>query len=282
VNLLKKIIFLDIDGTLMNDNGVIPESAALAVRKARENGHLVFICTGRSRNIIFPDILEVGFDGIIGAAGGYIEIGDNILFHEQIKKENIQQLVKFFDTHEIDFLLESNQGTFSSKNAKQRMLSIIERHLLDKPDFKEAIEKGFMPFYEMLIEGEDLIREDINKIVFFGSDDFPFERIAQEFESTFTIIPNTVSAFRKNGGELSILGINKSTAIMKVIEHFNISKEHTFAYGDSLNDLEMLEFVHHGIAMGNAHESVKKVADEVTDSHDENGIYNSFKKYGLI
>jgi len=282
VNLLKKIIFLDIDGTLTNDNGVIPESAALAVRKARENGHLVFICTGRSRNIIFPDILEVGFDGIIGAAGGYIEIGDNILFHEQIKKENIQQLVKFFDTHEIDFLLESNQGTFSSKKAKQRMLSVIERHLLDKPDFKEAIEKGFMPFYEMLIEGEDLIREDINKIVFFGSDDFPFERIAQEFESTFTIIPNTVSAFRKNGGELSILGINKSTAIMKVIEHFNISKEHTFAYGDSLNDLEMLEFVHHGIAMGNAHESVKKVADEVTDSHDENGIYNSFKKYGLI
>ena len=279
---MKKIIFLDIDGTLMNDNGVIPESAALAVRKARENGHLVFICTGRSRNIIFPDILEVGFDGIIGAAGGYIEIGDNILFHEQIKKENIQQLVKFFDTHEIDFLLESNDGTFCSKNAKKRMLSAIERHLLDNPDFKEHIEKGFMPFYEMLIDGEDLIREDINKIVFFGSDDFPFERIAQEFESTFTIIPNTVSAFRKNGGELSILGINKSTAIMKVIEHFNISKEHTFAYGDSLNDLEMLEFVHHGIAMGNAHESVKKVADEVTDSHDENGIYNSFKKYGLI
>ncbi|MED4228943.1 HAD hydrolase family protein [Neobacillus cucumis] len=86
---MKKFIFLDIDGTLMNDNGVIPDSATLAVRKARENGHLVFICTGRSRNIIFPEILEVGFDGIIGAAGGYIEIGDNILFHEKLKKENL-------------------------------------------------------------------------------------------------------------------------------------------------------------------------------------------------
>jgi len=279
---LKKINFLDIDGTLMNDNGVIPESAILAVRKARENGHLVFICTGRSKNIIFPEILEVGFDGIIGAAGGYIEIEDNILFHEQIKKENIQYLVEYFDTHEIDFLLESNDGTFCSKNAKKRMLSAIESHLLDNPDFKEHIEKGFMPFYEMLIDGEDLIREDINKIIFFGSDYLPFERITQEFESRFTITPNTVSAFRKNGGELSILDINKSTAIMKVIEHFNISKEHTFAYGDSLNDLEMLEFVQHGIAMGNAHEAVKKVADDITDTHDENGIYNSFKKYGFI
>ncbi|WP_160725608.1 HAD family hydrolase [Bacillus sp. USDA818B3_A] len=279
---MKKIIFLDIDGTLMNDNGVIPESAALAVRKARENGHLVFICTGRSRNIIFPEIIEVGFDGIIGAAGGYIEIGDNILFHEKIKKENVQHLVEFFDTHEIDFFLESNEGTFSSKNAKKRMLSDIERYLLDKPDFKEEIEKGFMPFYEMLIEGEELIRENVNKIVFFGSDSLPFERIAQEFESIFTIIPNTVSAFKKDGGELSILGINKSTAIMKVIEHFNIRKEHTFAYGDSLNDLEMLEYVQYGIAMGNAHEAVKKVADDVTESHDQNGIYNSFKKYGLI
>ncbi|MEH7096506.1 HAD family hydrolase [Neobacillus vireti] len=279
---MQKIIFLDIDGTLLNDNGVIPESAILAVRKARENGHLVFICTGRSKNIIFPEILEVGFDGIIGAAGGYIEIEDNILFHEQIKKENIQYLVEYFDTHEVDFLLESNDGTFCSKNAKKRMLSAIENHLLDNPDFKEHIEKGFMPFYEMLIDGEDLIREDINKIIFFGSDYLPFERITQEFESRFTIIPNTVSAFSKNGGELSILGINKSTAIMKVMEHFNISKEHTFAYGDSLNDLEMLEFVQHGIAMGNAHEAVKKVADDITDSHDENGIYNSFKKYGLI
>lgn len=281
MELLKKIIFLDIDGTLMNDNGVIPESAALAVRKARENGHLVFICTGRSKNIIFPEILEVGFDGLIGAAGGYIEIVDTILFHEQIKKEHIQHVVEFFDTHEIDFFLESNEGTFSSKNAKKRMLSVIESYLLDKPDFKEEIEKGFMPFYEMLIEGEDLIREDINKICFFGSDYLSFESITQEFESKFTNTPNTVSAFR-NGGELSLLGINKSTAIMKVIEHFNISKEHTFAFGDSLNDLEMLQFVQHGIAMGNAHEAVKKVADDVTDSHDENGIYTSFKKYGLI
>jgi Cof subfamily protein (haloacid dehalogenase superfamily) len=281
VELLKKIIFLDIDGTLMNDNGVIPESATLAIRKARENGHLVLICTGRSRNIIFPEILEVGFDGMIGAAGGYIEIGDNILFHEQIKKENIQHVVEFFDTHEIDFFLESNEGTFSSKNGKRRMLSVIESYLLDKPDFKDEIEKGFMPFYEMLIEGEDLIREDINKICFFGSDYLSFESIAQEFESTFTNTPSTVSAFG-NGGELSLRGINKSTAIMKVIEHFNISKEHTFAYGDSFNDLEMLQFVQYGIAMGNAHEAVKKVADDVTDSHDENGIYNSFKKYGLI
>jgi Cof subfamily protein (haloacid dehalogenase superfamily) len=278
---MKKIIFLDIDGTLMNDNGVIPESATLAVRKARENGHFVFICTGRSRNIIFPEILEVGFDGMIGAAGGYIEIGDNILFHEQIKKENIQHVVEFFDTHEIDFFLESNEGTFSSKNGKRRMLSVIESYLLDKPDFKDEIEKGFMPFYEMLIEGEDLIREDINKICFFGSDYLSFGSIAQEFESTFTNTPSTVSAFG-NGGELSLRGINKSTAIMKVIEHFNISKEHTFAYGDSFNDLEMLQFVQYGIAMGNAHEAVKKVADDVTDSHDENGIFNSFKKYGLI
>jgi Cof subfamily protein (haloacid dehalogenase superfamily) len=110
----------------------------------------------------------------------------------------------------------------------------------------------------------------------------PIETIRKEFESKFTVIPSTVSLFGKNSGELSIPGIHKATAIAKVLQQLKISKKDTFAYGDSLNDLEMLEFVQHGIAMGNAKEEVKKAADDITNSHDEDGIYNSFKKYGLI
>lgn len=78
---MNKAIFVDIDGTLVNDNGIIPESARYAIQAARKKGHLVFICTGRSIAEIFPDILEVGFDGIIGAAGGYIELGNEVLLH---------------------------------------------------------------------------------------------------------------------------------------------------------------------------------------------------------
>lgn len=272
---------MDIDGTLVNDNGVIPESAKVAVRKARENGHLVFICTGRSKAELFPEILEVGFDGIIGAAGGYIEIGEEVLLHERIKTEDVRHVVTYFNQHGIDFYLESNGGLFASENCKHHIRAIIGNLLSEKPEAKEEIEKGLQPFHDILIEDEDLVREDINKISFLGSDT-PFEVIRKEFLSKFTVIPGTVPFFGENSGELSVPGIHKATAIAKLLQHLKISKEDTFAYGDGLNDLEMLEFVQHGIAMGNAKEAVKKAADDVTDSHDEDGIYNSFGKYGLI
>jgi Cof subfamily protein (haloacid dehalogenase superfamily) len=278
---MQKIIFMDVDGTLVNDNGVIPESARLAVQQARKNGHLVFLCTGRSKAEIFPEILEVGFDGIIGAAGGYIEVGQEVLFHEQVKKEDLVQAVEFFDEQGIDFLLESNDGLFASKNGKKHIRSIIENLLIEKPEAKAEVEKGIQPFHDALTEGEDLIRDDINKISFLGSE-VPIEFIREKFSSIFTVIPSTVPVFGKNSGELSIPGIHKATAIEKLIGHLNIKKEDTFAYGDGSNDIEMIEFVQHGIAMGNAKEAVRKAADDITDTHDEGGIYNSFKKYELI
>lgn len=278
---MTKVIFMDIDGTLVNDNGVIPESARLAVKKARENGHLVFICTGRSKAELFDDILEVGFDGIIGAAGGYMEVNQEVIFHENVKAEDVRQLVAFFDEHGVDFYLESNGGLFASKNCKQHLRSIIEDYVKENPEAKEEVEKGLQPFHDTLIDDEDLIREDINKISFLASD-LPFERIEQEFASTFTVIRSTVPLFGENSGELSIPGIHKATAIAKLLEHLNIDKKDTFAYGDGMNDLEMIEYVQHGIAMGNAKEALKQAADDVTDTHDEAGIWNSFLKYGLI
>jgi Cof subfamily protein (haloacid dehalogenase superfamily) len=281
VLIMKKAIFLDIDGTLINDKLIMPESAKLAVRKARDNGHLVFICTGRSKALIFPEILEVGFDGIIGAAGGYIELGQEVLFHDKVKKEDLEQIVNFFNKHGIEFHLESNIGIFTNKNGNKHSRSILEQLQNANPNEKEEIEKGFRSFLDTFIECENPIRDDINKISFFGSE-IPIDRIKEEFAAKFTVIPSTVSAFGENSGEVSILGVNKATAIEKLINHLDIKKEHTFGYGDSWNDLEMLEFVQYGIAMGNAQEAVKKVANDVTDTHDENGIYNSFKKYGLI
>lgn len=278
---MHKIIFMDVDGTLVNDNGIIPESAKLAIQNARENGHLVFLCTGRSKAELFSEILAVGFDGIIGAAGGYIEIGDEVLLHERVKNEDVAHLVQFFDEHGVDFYLESNGGLFASKNCKKHIQAIIDKIKRDNPEAKEEIERGMQPFHDCLIEGEDLIRDDINKISFLGSD-LPFERITQEFSSKFNVIPSTVPFFGANSGELSVPGIHKATAIEKLLQHLHIDRKDTYAYGDGHNDIEMLEYVKYGIAMGNAKDEVKKIADDVTDTHDNDGIYNSFRKYGLI
>lgn len=278
---MQKIIFIDVDGTLVNENGVTPESAKVAVQEARKNGHLIFICTGRSKAELYPDILDIGFDGIIGAAGGYVEVDQEVIVHERVEPEDVQNLVEFFNRNGIDFYLESNGGLFASEHCKKRIRSIMEKLIQENPEAKEEIEKGIQPFHDSLIDEQNLIREDINKISFLGSD-LPFETIKQEFESTFTVIPSTVPAFGENSGELSITGIHKATAIAKLLEHLKLDKKDTFAYGDGLNDMEMIEYVQHGIAMGNAKAAVKHAADDITDTHNEHGIYNSFKKYNLI
>ncbi|MBM6839913.1 HAD-IIB family hydrolase, partial [Clostridium saudiense] len=91
----KKVIFLDVDGTLVNDNGVVPESAKIAVRKAKENGHYVFLCTGRSKAELYDDIMEIGFDGVIGAAGGYIEVNNEMILHKKVSREDVEHLVRY-------------------------------------------------------------------------------------------------------------------------------------------------------------------------------------------
>ncbi|URZ18736.1 HAD family hydrolase [Clostridium felsineum] len=277
----RKVIFLDVDGTLVNDNGIVPKSASLAIKNARKNGHYVFLCTGRSKAELFDHIMDIGFDGIIAAAGGYIEFENKVLMHKKVMPEDVKHLVKYFDDNNIDFYLESNGGLFASKNCKKHLNSII----FNSPDLddrtKKELEEGMLPFINTLIEGENLIRDDINKISFLNSS-ISIEVIKEEFKDKFNVIHCTVPAFGENSGELSIPGIHKALAIENLLNHINIDKEDTLAYGDGSNDIEMLKFVQVGVAMGNANENLKNVADDITDTHDNNGIYNSFKKYNLI
>lgn len=277
----RKVIFLDVDGTLVNDNGIIPKSAKIAVKKARENGHYIFLCTGRSKAELFEHIMEIGFDGVIAAAGGYIEHDNKVVMHKKVKNEDVKHLVTYFDENNINYYLESNGGLFASKNCKNKLREIIFGDPNLDSKVREELEEGMNPFIECLIEGEDLIRDDINKISFLGSET-PIEVIKREFSSKFNVISSTVPIFGENSGELSLPGIHKASAIEILLNHLNLSREDTLAYGDGINDTEMLEFVKVGIAMGNAKEELKKIANDITDTHDEDGVYNSFKKYELI
>lgn len=277
----KKVIFLDVDGTLVNDNGIVPESAKVAVKKAKENGHYVFLCTGRSKAEIYDDIMEIGFDGVIGAAGGYIEVNNEIILHKKVSREDIEYLVKYFDENNIDFYLESNGGLFASKNCKKTLNKLVFDGIDKESEQYKELKRGIGQFIEALIEGENLIRDDINKISFLDSET-SIEVIRDEFKDKFNVIHCTVPMFGENSGELSVPGVHKALAIEYLLNHLGLPKEATFAYGDGINDMEMLQYVNCGIAMGNAKEALKEIANDITETHDEDGIYNSFKKYGLI
>jgi Cof subfamily protein (haloacid dehalogenase superfamily) len=275
-----KAVFLDVDGTLLNDRGLVPDSARAAVRAARANGHQVFLCTGRSLAELWGEIMDIGFDGVIAAAGGYVAVDGQVLAHQNVPVDQVRRVMEYFDARGINYFLEANSGLYGSATIKAQMRQVLYGGVTDE-DVLAELERGFAPFIDRLIVGADMLRDDINKISFLGSD-VPFEAIRAEFAGTFDVIPATVPQFEPNSGELAIAGVHKAGAIEILLEHLDIPVADTMAYGDGHNDLEMLAYVHVGVAMGNAHQRAKEVADDITGSPDEDGILTSFTKYGLV
>lgn len=276
----RKAVFLDVDGTFVNERGVVPPSARDAVIAARANGHQVFLCTGRSTAELWDEIMEPGFDGVIASAGGYVEYEGEVLLHRSVPVEHIRHAVEFFHRHGVEYYLEANSGLYGSARAPHRLRELIFGGVTDE-DVLAELERGLRGFVDSLVIGADPLRTDINKISFLDSD-VSIDRIHAEFAGEFEVIPATVPMFGPNSGEMSIPGIHKATAIELLIEHAGIPREHTIAYGDGRNDIEMLTFVEVGVAMGNAHPALLEVADVVTADTDHHGIALGFQSLGLV
>ena len=189
----RKAIFLDVDGTLVNDLGVIPDSARTAIRAARANGHLVFLCTGRSLPELFDDITSVGFDGVIAAAGGYVEYDEQVLVHTNVAVADVLRAVEFFEAHDVQYFLEANSGLYASTGLPDRLRELLFGGVTDETILAE-LERGFGPFIEQMIVGQPLRRDDINKISFL-SGGATLDEVRAELADAFTVIPATVPMF---------------------------------------------------------------------------------------
>ncbi|MBC1644562.1 Cof-type HAD-IIB family hydrolase [Listeria welshimeri] len=279
----KKVIFVDVDGTLVNDDGLVPDSARTAITKARDNGHQVYLCTGRSKPELYESILSIGFDGIIGAGGGYVEVDEKIIYHKKVADEDVVHMVDFFNEKQLDFYLESNGGLFASQNLEAHLDKLIYGDVENDPIAREKKVNNPHPFMESLTYGEtNLYRTDVNKACFLENKAVPFEEIKNEFSGKFEVMHCTVPIFGDDSGELMVPNIHKATAIELLLKHIGRNKKDTIGIGDGMNDAEMLTYCETGIAMGNAKEALKLLANEITASVDEDGLYASFEKHGLL
>jgi hydroxymethylpyrimidine pyrophosphatase-like HAD family hydrolase len=163
-----EFVFIDVDGTLVNDRGMVPDSARLAVQQAPANGHRIFLCTGRSTSQLWQEIVDVGFDGIIAAVGGYIELGGQVLAHRCVPAEQVRRVVDYFDLHGVEYLLESNSGLDSSRHGRAWLRRLLFGSVTDE-DLLAELQRGMGGFIDSVVVGADRAREDINKIMFLDS-----------------------------------------------------------------------------------------------------------------
>ncbi|AML45910.1 TPA: HAD family hydrolase [Streptococcus suis] len=279
---MRKIIFLDVDGTLVDYHNRIPESAIRAIRQARENGHLVYVCTGRSRAEMQPELWEIGLDGMIGGNGSYVEHQDQVIMHQLLSEEDSRAIVDWLHERGLEFYLESNNGLFASENFRERARETLRIYSMNKGKTAEEVADQEVEdvIHGMIFDGQ-LYRNDLNKVSFVLDSYQDHLDSKQAFPQ---LVANTWGGRGESAlfGDLGVKDIDKAHVISVLLDYLGASQADTIAFGDAKIDISMLDYCAVGVAMGNGGAEILAMADMITDDVEEDGLYNAFERLGLL
>ena len=262
---MSKYVFFDIDGTLWDDKMIVPESTKLAIKQLQENGHKAFVCTGRAMgNVNDPQFDEIGFDGFIAACGNHVEMDGKVLYERNMSYEDVLAIYESSRQNQLPIIYEGSTYQWMDRNGFEgdSYIAYIVENLKDAARF---------------LDDCDLKEVEANKFSALVNEKTNYPAVEATLSDRFDFMDHgdgIIEAVPK--------GTSKATGIAWLCEHLNIPKEDTYALGDSINDLEMLTFVGHSIAMGNASQVAKDVAEYVTSHIHEDGVLNALKHYDLI
>ncbi|SJZ87230.1 hypothetical protein SAMN02745116_01672 [Pilibacter termitis] len=277
-----KIIFLDVDGTLVNYQNQVPESAVKAIQLARKNGHKVYLNTGRSKAELPDFLLDIGVDGMILGNGSYVEESGEVLFEQVMSEEDSRKIVDYLHGRNLPFYLESNNGLFASEDFVEKAKPVMQKYMLGKgKTLEEVRDLDITQALHGLVLNGELYRKDLNKVSFILND------YQDYLEAKETFAHLKVGTWGGKGetalfGDIGVAKIDKKKAVKILLAHLNASEKDTFAFGDAKIDIPMLEIAQIGVAMGNGGKEIKQMADYITDDVDKDGLYKAFLHFNLL
>ena len=254
-----KIIFFDVDGTITNfKDGTIPRSTKNAIKKLLDNGLKVVAATGRPLSMC-QELVEIGIDTFITANGAYVTHQGTCIHKIVFPNETALLFSKF---------------AFEQQNALTYYSDTIHMNAVRNPKVQQAL-YDTLKLQEFPPINKEAHLNEIYLLCLFA-DEVEIEKYKTQFP--------TIHFKRWHPYIVNVLeeDVSKSVAIRKVLDYFGLTKEEAVAFGDGENDIDMLELVDLGIAMGNANESVKSTANFVTKDSSEDGIEWALKKYEFI
>lgn len=256
---MSQILFFDVDGTLYNSEKILPNSAYNAIQEARKNGYEIAIATGRAPFMIKSIIDELEIDTYVAFNGQYVVCKGELIFTDSIPKEELKEIIEFGEplNHPVVFL-----------DDREMVASVHNHEFITKSlnTLRYPYPRIDPTFYENNNVYQTLIcMEEKDEALYRNQ--FKNVKFVRWHPYSCDILP-------KDG--------SKARGIQKVLEKLNIPLRNSFAFGDGLNDIEMLQTVGTSIAMGNAHEKVKKVAKVVADHVDHDGLAKVMKQLKII
>ncbi|MCD7923516.1 MAG: Cof-type HAD-IIB family hydrolase [Bacteroides sp.] len=260
---MTKAIFFDIDGTLVSfKTHRIPASTREALKGLHNKGIKIFIATGRPWCLI-DNLDGLEFDGYITVNGSYCFTADHQdIYKSCIPQEDIKRLINYHQTNPTPFVFVYDNEMFvtSVNDRVQAVSDLIEIPVPRVAPIEEAFGKEVLQTMGYFTAEEEKETDIFNKVLTHC-----------EPMRWYPLFADIIAR-----------GNSKSTGIDKVLDYYGIDLKETMAFGDGGNDVPMLKHVATGVAMGNAEEHVKAVADYVTTSVDEDGVANALKHFRLI
>ncbi|WP_313469583.1 Cof-type HAD-IIB family hydrolase [Carnobacterium sp.] len=275
-----KYIFLDVDGTLVSYFNELPDSAVEAIKSAQANGHKIYTVTGRSKAEMYDYILDIGFDGYIGGNGNYVESDNEVILHQLMTEEEERRIIDWLHDRKLEFYLESNNGLFASEHFEKRGEQTVKDYVAYKEKSGAEAMTVRKVFPEMIF-GENLYRDDVNKISFILNDYQDYLDAVEAFPA-FKVGTWGGVGEKALFGDIALDNITKQTAIETLLNHHNAKRKDTIAFGDAKVDIPMLDYCEGGVAMGNGGEEIKAMADHITDTVEKDGLQKAFRHFGLI
>ena len=254
-----KIIFFDIDGTLIDmTKKAISDKTVETLLRLKENGVKICIATGRAPGSV-PKFEGVDFDAFLTFNGSYCYNSNDTILSTPIPKVDVEKMIENATKINRPISIASKDRVVANGTDKDLSdyFGFAKQEVPVSDDFDEVLKDEI---YQMMMGGRNDEYDDILK-------DVENARITAWWDRAVDIIP-------VNGG--------KGKGIEAILEYYGIDRSESMAFGDGGNDIEMLQTVGTGVAMGNALDNVKAIADEICGTSAEDGIYHYCLENGLI
>lgn len=256
-------LFLDIDGTILKSDHTIEHSTKEAIEQAKKQGMEVFLATGRPLHEIHDIADELEINSLIGYNGAYAVYKNQVIVNEPLRPEIVDHYVKIAGNQPHEIIFYTNE------------LNLLTS--FDKPLVRKFIDYFDLSDYQLY---NSEFRDQILGITFMNMSPADIGKYELDTEKIYFSQVNVkglescFDAIRES--------INKGYAVKKILDRLHIPPEEAIAFGDGMNDKEMLQLVGHGFAMGNASDELLAYAKHRTSSVDNSGIYNGLKQLGII
>lgn len=277
-----KAAFFDIDGTLLSSSAEILDSTKRAIEKLHQNNVLCCIASGRGPKSIQSLIGQLPMDAYVLYNGQLVFSHDTGIYQQPFPKETLEKLARFGDEENRQMLFGGRKAFFGSQSMQLGQRKWIKQiqHLLpanySAKELQELLKKWqVLPKKENQFMSLPIFKEPIYQCVLL-SPVSESERLLEMFPDCHFTRSNPYSV------DIIAKGGSKIVGIKEVLAHYNLEPHEAIAFGDSWNDTEMLSEVGIGVAMGNANDDIKELADYVTDSNDEDGIFKALRHFKII